>query len=112
MATGRERARKAQLVFAIHAGLDVTYVMAGGIMWELGRGQSPRVTGYGQALVLQGSFLFAFDVAMMWAHEILLERHRLGEARLRSRPLRATQLRPSIGRLPDGSPSFGLSLRW
>ncbi len=79
LATSRTRSEKAQLAFAINAGLDVLYIGAGGAMWQLGQDtlEGPtqaRVVGYGQALVLQGAFLFAFDVAMLAAHEHLSDR--------------------------------------
>lgn len=103
VATGRSRARRAQRVFGINAGLDVLYVSTGAILWPLGAdGGSPRVHGYGQALVLQGAFLFVFDVAMMLGHERLLARtERVGTAaRLRLHPAavpgRAGRLAPGL----------------
>ena len=70
---GRADARKSQLAYAINASLDVVYAGVGVSMGRLGTAHTqPRIAGYGQALVLQGSFLFAFDVAMMLGHEILL----------------------------------------
>ena len=75
LATGRARARDDQKVFGINAGLDVVYLSAGAILWSLGRDFGPdRVLGYGRALILQGAFLFVFDVGMMLAHERQLSR--------------------------------------
>jgi hypothetical protein len=54
----------------------VLYVATGAALWRCGpTAHDPavqaRLVGYGQALVLQGSFLFAFDVAMALAHQRL-----------------------------------------
>lgn len=100
-ATGRSRARRAQRVFGINAGLDVLYVSTGAILWPLGRDRaSPRAHGYGQALVLQGAFLFVFDVAMMLGHERLIVRaERAAPDRPRLRPVVALDDR---GRLAPG----------
>ena len=108
LAESRDASRKAQLAFAINAGLDVLYVSAGAAMWHLTQDDtSPvglRIGGYGQALVLQGAFLFGFDVAMLWAHEILIER--LAPASTLAR------LRPSLGPRPEGGVELGVSLRF
>ncbi len=73
---GRISSHKSQLAFIINAGLDVLYVSSGAVLWQLGptartEPMQHRLTGYGQALVLQGAFLFAFDVGMALAHELL-----------------------------------------
>ena len=58
-ATGLER------VLWLNVGLDVGYVVLGGWLWERGaRTASSMLEGFGQSIVLQGAFLFAFDVAM------------------------------------------------
>ncbi|MEM9459703.1 MAG: hypothetical protein AAGF11_36335 [Myxococcota bacterium] len=114
LATGRARARRAQVVFGINAGLDVLYVSTGAILWSLGQALDPspsrlelgpRLHGYGQALVLQGLFLFVFDVAMMVGHERQLVRtQRRMDARLTLRPT----LRPG----PHGRLAAGLALQF
>jgi hypothetical protein len=82
LAIGIQRARKAQLAFVINGALDVVYVGAGALSWGLAaRAGSERFVGYGQALVLQGAFLFAFDFTMAAAHEAVLPRAR-GRGRL------------------------------
>lgn len=73
---GRLQSHRSQLAFIINAGLDVLYVSTGAVLWKLGpTAQNPalpdRLVGYGQALVLQGAFLFAFDVGMAVAHQLL-----------------------------------------
>jgi GNAT superfamily N-acetyltransferase len=47
-------------VLKANAGLDVLYVLAG--VWLLTR-PSPRLKGFGAAVVAQGAFLFTLDVA-------------------------------------------------
>jgi MFS family permease len=68
-ADARRLSRRTIRTYAINAVLDVVYIAAGTLMAELGRqhGQE-RVQGYGSAVVLQGAWLFAFDVGMMIAH--------------------------------------------
>ena len=46
-------------VGAINAILDVGYILAGTIIWNLGANDAVRGTGAG--IVAQGGFLFAFD---------------------------------------------------
>ena len=48
-------------VLLFNLGLDVAYVTAGAALWQ---GDDPTRQGYGQALVLQGGFLGAFDLTM------------------------------------------------
>ncbi len=54
-------------VLAINAALDVAYVMGGYFMKSRG-GRSEkhgeRLMGYGNSLILQGTFLFVFDVTL------------------------------------------------
>ncbi|MGC6509778.1 MAG: DUF6992 family protein [Myxococcota bacterium] len=52
-------------LFWVNAGLDVGYMAAG--IWMHQRGiasNDPQLMGWGQSIVLQGGFLFAFDSAM------------------------------------------------
>lgn len=50
-------------VLLLNVGLDVAYVTAGALLWERGDfGGDPLLTGMGQALILQGAFLMAFDI--------------------------------------------------
>jgi hypothetical protein len=53
-------------VFLLNAGLDVGYMAAGLWLRERGlRTESPQLQGYGDALLVQGGFLFAFDLSMV-----------------------------------------------
>jgi hypothetical protein len=72
---------KTQRVFAINALLDVVYMLGGYATWEIGKDlESPRVIGYGGAVILQGAFLMAFDLGMIAAHERNLRRRLPGYA--------------------------------
>ena len=76
LVAGRRDSHRSQVAFIVNAGLDVLYLGAGAAMWQLGPiapkpDTQARLVGYGQALVLQGAFLFAFDVAMAIAHQRL-----------------------------------------
>lgn len=53
------------MVFWVNTGLDVAYMAAGAWLWERGNARSePRTVGFGQSLVVQGAFLFVFDMVM------------------------------------------------
>jgi hypothetical protein len=59
-------------ILLFNAGLDLAYVAAGA--WAMERGRHTRTrpdrwTGYGRSIVMQGAFLFVFDVAMVWLHQ-------------------------------------------
>lgn len=67
-----ETARQAEFIeklLLFNAGLDVGYVAFGGFLRERGRRtDSERLAGYGDSLLLQGGFLFAFDLVMFGIH--------------------------------------------
>ena len=53
-------------VFLLNAGLDVGYMAAGLWLRERGaRAERPELQGYGDALLVQGGFLFMFDLTMV-----------------------------------------------
>lgn len=55
-------------LFLINAGLDLIYISGGAFMINRSRGSVKRpelLKGYGQSVILQGSFLLVFD-AIMW----------------------------------------------
>lgn len=69
----REESHRLEKTLLFNAGLDLGYMTLGGWLWERGsRGEgvssagvsAERLTGWGQALVLQGAFLFVFDVVL------------------------------------------------
>jgi len=48
-----------------NAGLDLGYMATGAFLWERGISRnSSRLIGYGQSMILQGGFLFAFDLVL------------------------------------------------
>ncbi|MEM9896851.1 MAG: hypothetical protein AAF789_10815 [Bacteroidota bacterium] len=50
-------------ILLFNAGLDIGYVATGFYLMERSsRNDSDRLKGFGQSLILQGSFLFAFDL--------------------------------------------------
>ncbi|RQW07304.1 MAG: hypothetical protein EH225_02070 [Calditrichaeota bacterium] len=56
-------------ILLLNAGLDVAYVMTGFFLKEKSKssGKYPeRFRGYGDALILQGSFLFVFDLILYY----------------------------------------------
>ena len=55
-------------LFLINAGLDLLYISGGAFMINRSKGNVKRpelLKGYGQSIILQGSFLLVFD-AIMW----------------------------------------------
>lgn len=67
----RDREVRAQLrsgqTFALNAGLDVAYLAAGALLMALGHRRAPDAPtweqGTGAAMLVQGAFLFGFDIA-------------------------------------------------
>lgn len=60
-----------QQVLALNTGLDLAYVAGGWWMWERGRQDSRNAAlfrGFGKSLILQGGFLFAFDLSLWLVH--------------------------------------------
>lgn len=52
-----------------NAGLDVGYAMFGLYLKERGRRtNAERLRGYGDSLLIQGGFLFLFDLGLYWVH--------------------------------------------
>lgn len=57
-------------ILLFNAGLDVGYMALGGYLWERGlRKDSDRLVGYGQSIILQGGFLFAFDLILYFLNQ-------------------------------------------
>ncbi len=57
-------------ILLFNAGLDIGY-MAGGLylLERSKRDNSDRLKGFGQSIVLQGAFLFAFDLGFFLVHQ-------------------------------------------
>ncbi|MEO0599831.1 MAG: hypothetical protein AAF211_00245 [Myxococcota bacterium] len=61
----------------VNIGLDVAYVVAGLALRERGlRLDQPSLQGFGDALLAQGGFLFAFDIALFTASQRSRRRER------------------------------------
>ena len=59
-------------ILLINAGLDVAYMVSGLWMRERSKnisGNSDLWLGYGNSIILQGAFLFVFDLAMFGLHQ-------------------------------------------
>jgi hypothetical protein len=63
---------KFQKILLFNAGLDVGYMATGLFLIERSnnpaRNNPERLKGFGQSLLLQGGFLFAFDLVNYWIH--------------------------------------------
>jgi len=58
---------KVERLYLINAGLDVLYIGTGFLLKHLAENNSKRhdlLKGYGNSVILQGSFLFVFDLVM------------------------------------------------
>ena len=54
-------------IFLINAGLDLGYVLGGALLRQQGiKENDVQKIGWGNSIMLQGSFLFAFDGVMGW----------------------------------------------
>ncbi len=61
-------------LFLFNTGIDVGYMAAGLYLRELGKNQTDvkstdRFMGYGKSLILQGGFLFVFDLTAYFLHK-------------------------------------------
>jgi len=84
-------------VFLFNTGLDIAYVMAGFLLKSEGKhkaNKQAQFNGFGNGLLLQGGFLFLFDLSAYLIH------HRHG-----------AELNPMIDRLSINPSGFGLQWR-
>jgi hypothetical protein len=60
-----------QQFLALNIGLDVAYITAGLLLKEKGRtsDHGERLRGYGNSLLVQGSFLLLFDIGLFLFHQ-------------------------------------------
>lgn len=62
-------------ILLFNAGLDLAYIAGGVYLMERAKSASKnanRLKGYGRSVVMQGAFLFVFDVAMVLVHKSIL----------------------------------------
>jgi hypothetical protein len=61
-----EEQHKFQKILLFNAGLDIGYMAGGAYLWERSRREGEanpaRLEGFGKSIILQGAFLFAFDL--------------------------------------------------
>ncbi|MFN5636117.1 MAG: DUF6992 family protein [Flavobacteriales bacterium] len=72
--------QKTERIFLLNTGLDVAYITAGFLLRSMALNQQTKadqLNGFGKGLILQGSFLFAFDLTAFAIH------HRHGKQVLR-----------------------------
>ena len=72
--------QKTERIFLFNSGLDIAYITAGILLRSMALNQSSKtdqLNGFGKGLILQGSFLFAFDLTAFALH------HRHGKQVLR-----------------------------
>jgi hypothetical protein len=63
--------KKTEKIFLINTGLDVGYISSGFILRSLAKTNSDRqdqLNGFGNSLILQGGFLFLFDLTAFVIH--------------------------------------------
>ena len=71
---GFQEASRLDKILLFNAGLDLGYMALGYALIERGkRLDSSRLQGYGQSLILQGAFLFVFDLAFAYFHVDITE---------------------------------------
>jgi hypothetical protein len=64
--------RKTQNIFLLNTGLDVVYISSGFLLRNSAQSnlsQKDRFNGFGNALILQGGFLFIFDLTAYAIHK-------------------------------------------
>jgi len=72
--------QKTERIFLFNSGLDIAYITAGFLLRSMALNQQAKadqLNGFGKGLILQGSFLFAFDLTAFAIH------HRHGKQVLR-----------------------------
>ena len=63
--------QKTERIFLFNTGLDVAYMTAGFLLRSMALNNQPKASqlnGFGNGLILQGSFLFAFDLTAFAIH--------------------------------------------
>lgn len=72
--------QKTERIFLFNSGLDIAYITVGFLLRSMALNQQAKadqLNGFGKGLILQGSFLFAFDLTAFALH------HRHGKQVLR-----------------------------
>ena len=64
--------QRIEKILLFNAGLDLAYCASGLYMLERGRNRptpDTQLAGFGKSLILQGAFLFLFDLGSYWSHQ-------------------------------------------
>jgi hypothetical protein len=72
--------QKTERIFLFNTGLDIAYMTSGFLLRSMAlnnQAKADQLNGFGNGLILQGSFLFAFDLTAFAIH------HRQGKQVLR-----------------------------
>jgi hypothetical protein len=62
---------KLEKIFLANGMIDIAYMTFGGLLLERAKWDTLRkeqLTGFGQSIIMQGAFLFVFDLAMTYVH--------------------------------------------
>lgn len=68
----RHEQKKTEKIFFINTCLDVAYISSGWLLLNRSKEMEPvqeRFSGYGKSLLLQGGFLFLFDLTAYFTHK-------------------------------------------
>jgi hypothetical protein len=71
LSTTLNEQQKTERIFLFNSGLDVAYITAGFLLRNMAihqQSKSDQLNGFGTGLILQGSFLFAFDLTAFAIH--------------------------------------------
>lgn len=72
LASALQSQHSIEKILMLNIGLDTGYMMTGMYLREKSRSSDrykDRLRGYGNSLVLQGGFLFVFDIALLMIHQ-------------------------------------------
>lgn len=68
----RKASEATQISYLVNGGLDFVYLAAGAILlWRGNVDGSPRLRGWGKAVLLQATFLLLFDIALFMMNSAL-----------------------------------------
>lgn len=72
LAQSREASQSTQVSYLVNGGLDLVYLSVGAVLlWRGHADGSPRLKGWGKAVLLQAAFLLMFDLAMFAVNSVV-----------------------------------------
>lgn len=72
LATSIDAQEGIKRILAVNAGLDLAYIASGFYLRERAKNRPEefdRWEGFGRAVIVNGAFLFAFDLILYWVHQ-------------------------------------------